>query len=142
MNRWPALLLSCLALCLVAAGCGSDDEDESGGSADTTGEKAAGDTAETTTDTGGAAAGGTVTVSMKNTEYVPRDVKVKVGDTIKWTNDDPFPHTVTKTSGPGAKFDSGTVDGGETYEQKFTAAGKIDYVCTIHPRQVGTVTVD
>ncbi len=140
MNRWPALLLSCLALCLVAAGCGSDDEDDSGGSADTTGEKAAGDTAEKTTGTGGAA--GTVTVSMKNTEYVPRDVKVKVGDTITWTNDDPFPHTVTKTAGPGPKFDSGTVDGGETYEQKFTTAGKIDYVCTIHPRQVGTVTVD
>ena len=142
MNRWPALILSCLVLSLVAMGCGSDDEDEGGGSAETTGEQAGGATTEKTTGDGGAAAGGTVTVSMKNTEYVPMDVKVKVGDTIKWTNDDPFPHTVTKTGGPGPKFDSGTVDGGGTYEQKFTSAGKIEYVCTIHPRQVGTVRVD
>jgi plastocyanin len=140
MNRWPALILSCLVLSLVAMGCGSDDEDEGGAGAETTGEQAGG--AKTEKTTGGAAAGGTVTVSMKNTEYVPMDVKVKVGDTIKWTNDDPFPHTVTKTGGPGPKFDSGTVDGGGTYEQKFTSAGKIEYVCTIHPRQVGTVRVD
>ena len=140
MNRWPALIVSCLVLSLVAMGCGSDDEDEGGAGAETTGEQAGG--AKTEKTTGGAAAGGTVTVSMKNTEYVPMDVKVKVGDTIKWTNDDPFPHTVTKTGGPGPKFDSGTVDGGGTYEQKFTSAGKIEYVCTIHPRQVGTVRVD
>ena len=142
MNRWPALLLSCLVLSLVAVGCGGDDEDDAGGQADTAGEKAAGDTAEKRAPSGGAGAGGTVTVSMKDTEYLPMDVKVKVGDTIKWTNDDPFPHTVTKTGGPGPKFDSGTVGGGETYQRKFTQAGKIDYVCTIHPRQVGTVTVD
>ena len=142
MNRSLALLLACLALSLVAMGCGSDDEDEGGGSAETTGEQAGGATTGKATGEGGAAAGGTVTVSMKNTQYVPMDVKVKVGDTIKWTNDDPFPHTVTKTSGPGPNFDSGTVDADGTYEQKFTKAGKIEYVCTIHPRQVGTVSVD
>ncbi len=138
MNRRSALLLSYLALCLLMAGCGSDEEGGGGSSAKTSGDKAAQETA----GTGGAAAGGTVTVSMKNTRYVPMDVEVKVGDIIKWTNDDSFPHTVTKTSGPGPKFDSGTVGGGETYQQKFTKAGKVDYVCTIHPRQVGTVSVE
>ena len=132
------LLLSCLALSLPVAGCGGDDGDD-GGSAGTT-QKTERQPAEETT--GAAKPGGAVTVSMKNTLFVPRDVKVKVGDTIRWTNDDPFPHTVTKTGGPGPKFDSGTVDGGEAYKQKFTQAGKIDYVCTIHPRQVGTITVD
>jgi plastocyanin len=142
MNRRLALLLSCLALCLVVAGCGGGDDEQDAGNAPTTGETPAQEGADKTTGAGGAAAGGPVTVSMKNTRYLPMEVRVKVGDTVKWTNDDPFPHTVTKSSGPGPKFDSGTVDGGETYEQKFTKAGKVDYVCTIHPRQVGTVRVD
>ncbi len=137
MNRCQALLLSCLALLLLpVSGCGGDDGGD-GGSAETTTEQQPAEE-----NTGGAEPGGAVTVSMKNTLFVPMDVKVKVGDTIEWTNDDPFPHTVTKSGGPGPKFDSGTVGGGETYEQKFTKAGKIDYVCTIHPRQVGTITVE
>ena len=136
MNKRLALLLSCLALCLLAAGCGSDDEGDDGNA------QSAQEPAEETTEAGGPEGGRTVTVGMKNTRYVPMDVKVKVGDTVKWTNDDPFPHTVTKSGGPGPKFDSGTVGEGDTYEQKFTRAGTIDYVCTIHPRQVGTVRVD
>ena len=68
--------------------------------------------------------------------------RVKAGGTITWTNEDSFAHTVTKGSGPGAKFDSGTVDGGGTFKHKFDTAGKIDYVCTIHPNQTGTITVE
>jgi len=30
----------------------------------------------------------------------------------------------------------------DTFEQTFDAAGKVDYVCTIHPNQTGTVTVE
>jgi len=136
MKKWFALLMSCLAVGLVS-GCGSDDE-ENGGSAETT-EKP---TEKPTDKPAGPKGVGKVAVSMKNTEYVPMDVKVKTGGTITWTNDDSFPHTVTKGSGPGPKFDSGTVDGGKTYEQKFSTPGKIDYVCTIHPNQTGTITVE
>ena len=35
MKRWLALLLACLALGLVVAGCGDDDDDD-GGDAQTT----------------------------------------------------------------------------------------------------------
>ncbi|MBA3298786.1 MAG: cupredoxin domain-containing protein, partial [Thermoleophilaceae bacterium] len=80
--------------------------------------------------------------SMKDIKFVPMDVTVKAGGTIKWTNDDSIVHTVTKTNGPGAKFDSGNVSGGETFEQKFEERGKIDYFCTIHPQQTGTITVE
>ena len=31
MKRWLALLLACLALGLVVAGCGDDDDDDGGG---------------------------------------------------------------------------------------------------------------
>ncbi|MGI9081648.1 MAG: cupredoxin domain-containing protein [Thermoleophilaceae bacterium] len=134
MNRWPALLISCLVLGLVA-GCGGDDEDD--GKADGGSVPTAEQPAETDATTGGGAA-----VSMKDIKFIPMDVTVKVGATIKWTNDDSIIHTVTKTSGPGGEFDSGNVAGGDTFEQKFEKPGKVDYVCKIHPQQTGTITVE
>lgn len=132
MKKWSALLLSCIVAGLVSAGCGSDDENDNGSAQ--TAEKPAEQPAEKPS--------GTVAVSMKNTLFVPMDVKVKAGGTIRWTNDDSFAHTVTKTSGPGPRFDSGTVNGGGTFERKFDQAGTLDYVCKIHPNQTGSITVE
>ncbi len=137
MNKWIALLLCVLAVGLVAAGCGGDDDEGEGGSAQTAEEPA-----DTSGGTGGAAAGGTVRVGMREIEYVPKDVKVKAGGTVRWTNSDSVTHTVTKEGGPGPKFDSGNMAVGATFEQKFDTPGKVDYVCTIHPNQTGTVTVE
>ena len=136
MKKLLVLLTACLALGLTFAACGDDDDDDGGGSASTP-------TTEQT-DTGGGAAkpsGGTEKVDMKDIQFVPKDVTVKAGTTITWTNSDQVPHTVTKEGGPGADFDSGNVDPGGTFEQTFDEAGKVDYVCTIHPGQSGTVTV-
>ncbi len=135
MKKWLGVLLSIAAVGLLA-GCGDDDED-SGGSAQTT-EQAPADTGGAT---GGTAAGRTVKVGMKDIQFVPKNVTVKVGDTVSWTNTDSVTHTVTKQSGPGTKFDSGNLDPGAKYEQKFNRSGKVNYVCTIHPNQTGTVTV-
>ena len=138
MKKWLVLLMSCLALGLVIGGCGSDDDDGDEGDNATTSEQPA----EKPPAESGRAAKSSLSVSMKDTKFVPMDVTVKKGGTIKWTNDDPFAHTVTKGSGPGPKFDSGSVDGGGTFTQKFDTAGKIDYLCTIHPNQTGTITVE
>ena len=127
------VLLAC-SVALVAAGCGDDDDDDGGATAPA--EQPAQEPS------GEEPAASAVKVSMKNTLFVPMDVKVKAGGTITWTNDDSFAHTVTKGSGPGPKFDSGTVNGGETYKRRFDAPGSIDYVCTIHPNQTGTITVE
>jgi plastocyanin len=83
-----------------------------------------------------------VTVDMKDIKYVPQDVSVKRGGTITWTNSDQVPHTVTKEGGAGPEFDSGNIDANKTYRRTFSAAGRIDYVCTIHPNQKGTITVE
>lgn len=84
---------------------------------------------------------GDVTIDMKDIKYVPAAATAKVGDTVVWTNSDSIPHTVTKQGGPGADFDSGTIPAGGTYQVTVKAPGKIDYVCTIHPNQTGTLTV-
>ncbi|MEK6229028.1 MAG: plastocyanin/azurin family copper-binding protein [Actinomycetota bacterium] len=137
-RRAPFTLVACLALGAFGAGCGGDDEESSGSNPAP---------AEEPADSGGGAAesGGkavkAVKVDMKDTTFVPMDATVAKGGTITWTNSDGFAHTVTKDSGPGADFDSGNVDGGATFKQKFAAAGKIDYLCEIHPGQTGTITV-
>lgn len=121
---------------LLAAGCGDDDEAATTAPAETTSEETTSE--ETTEESGGTDA---VAVSMENTQYIPEDVEVPSGGTITWTNDDPFPHTVTKEAGPGEDFDSGDLGAGDTFEQTFEDAGEIDYVCEIHPNQTGTISV-
>ena len=144
MKKWLALLMFCLALGLVAAGCGSDDDDD--GDSANTAEAPPADTSTTEqppAEKKGAAAGGTVPVKIVSGNlFKPMDVTVKAGQTVKWTNDDSVPHTVTKASGPGARFDSGTMNGGAVFSRKFDKPGNVGYVCTIHPGQSGTVTVE
>ena len=143
MSRWLALLLACLALGLVVAGCGGDDDDEGGDAAETT-EQPAEDTAAVDTGGGAAAGGESVEVGMKGIQFDPDSVTVKVGGTVKWTNNESVPHDVTKEDGPGAKFSSGNgnMQEGDTYEQTFKEAGKVNYVCTVHPNMKGAVTVE
>ena len=136
MKKLLVLLTACLALGLTFAACGDDDDDDGGGSASTT------TTEQTETEAPSAKNGETVTVDMKDIQFVPKNLTVKAGTTVEWTNSDQVPHTVTKDGGPGADFDSGNVDPGGTFEQPFEEPGKVDYVCTIHPGQAGTFTVE
>jgi plastocyanin len=126
------LSIAAISLVLIAGGlaaCGDDDDD--GGPATTP--------AATTPTAAEPAAGGEVKVSMKDIKYVPQDVTARAGQKITWTNDDPVAHTVTARS--GADFDSGTIQPGGKFSRTINQAGKIDYVCTIHPNQTGTITV-
>ncbi len=138
MKKLLVLLIACLALTIAA--CGDDDDDDGGGDS-------AGTTPTEQTDTGApppADKGGeTVTVDIPAISFEPANITVKAGTTVKWTNTDDLPHTVTKESGPGPDFDSGDLEPGTgEFEQTFDQAGTIDYVCTIHPGQAGSVTVE
>ena len=137
MTRWLAPALSCLVLGLAAPGCGGDDEDEGGGGA------GAARPAETSEQATGGGGGKTVKVGMRNIAFQPKSVTVAKGGTVVWTNQEAAPHDVTKTSGPGPDFKSGTGDlkTGDTYKRTFAAAGTIRYECTVHPGMTGTVVV-
>jgi plastocyanin len=144
MTRFLALLLACMALALVAAGCGDDDDDDGGGGgaatteepADTGGDDGSGGGGD---DDGGGGGGGTE-VSMADIAFDPAEVTVAVGDTVTWTNDDSVDHDVTADS-----FSSGDPGGmapGATFDHAFEEAGTFDYVCTVHPGMEGSVTVE
>jgi len=140
MKKTLLLVFACLALGLVATGCGGDDEADGGGSS-------ADQPAETAADTPSAEAGpakGAVAVSMKGIAFNPPDVTVKKGGTVTWTNDESVGHDVTKEDGPGPDFSSGNpgaMGEGDTFAHTFDTAGEIASVCTVHPHMTGTVPV-
>jgi plastocyanin len=136
MTKLLALILACLALGLVAAGCGGDDDDDGGGG---------GGASNTEEPAGGGGGGGGTQVSMKNVQFAPKDLSVKAGETITFTNDEAVAHDVHKTSGPGPDFASGPSGGmqeGDTFKLTLDKPGKYEYVCDVHaPGMAGTITV-
>ena len=139
MTKWLTLMVACLALGLVVAGCGGDDEnggDGGGAAADTT-------SAPQETDAGGGAtapAGGKEVV-MKDITFQPETVDVAKGDTVTWKNDDSVNHDVTADDDSFSSGDAGGMASGDTFEHTFDKAGSFKYVCTVHPGMEGEVVV-
>jgi plastocyanin len=138
MKRLLVLLMACLALGLVIAGCGDDDDDDSGNGG-------GGANTEQPADEGGGGGGGGAEVGMQNVQFDPADVTIKAGETVTWTNNEGVPHDVEKTGGPGPSFSSGPEGGmmeGDTFAQTFDQPGTYEYVCRVHaPGMAGTVEV-
>ena len=87
---------------------------------------------------GAAAKPATHAVSIEATNYKPGILSVKVGDTIVWTNNDPFPHTVTSEAGG---FDSHEIQAGKSWKYVARKKGNFPYICTLHPTMKGTLQV-
>jgi plastocyanin len=132
MRKWLALLVACGAL--VVAGCGGDDDSGGGGG---------GGGSQKPAESGGGG-GSSAQVSMKDIQFHPKDVTVKSGGTVTWTNDESVSHDV-EGSGPGGKFSSGPTGGmseGDMFKFTFKKPGTYKYVCRVHaPGMSGTVTV-
>jgi plastocyanin len=112
------------ALLLLAAGCGEEKSTGAG-------------TAGGSPDEPAAAGGGEAVVGkMKDILFVPDKVTVRVGQAVRWLNEDDVAHTVKAPS-----FESEKLRKGDVFEAEFSKPAKIDYVCTIHPSQKGTITV-
>ena len=80
----------------------------------------------------------TNTVTMvKSYKFDPAVVEVEAGDTVTWTNDDNFTHTVQVEGRPDHK-----VGRGDSVSIRFDKVGTYDYVCTLHSHDMhGTVIV-
>jgi plastocyanin len=78
-------------------------------------------------------------VIARNFMFAPASITVKAGTTVTWTNRDEEPHTVVSVSG---LFRSGALDTNESFSFKFDRPGTYQYVCTIHPRMIGTIVVE
>ena len=132
MKRIPLLLLAVAAL--AAAGCGGGSNKPKSAANPSNNGSASGNAPKTSTS--GAAGGKTVTIDMKNIAFNPKSVTVKVGQTVKWVNQDSAPHNVT-----GGPLHSPTFGNGGSFTFKPTKAGTISYVCTVHPGMTGKLIV-
>jgi nitrite reductase (NO-forming) len=80
--------------------------------------------------------------------FSPNLIRIKVGSTVTWTNNDNNLHTVTSgipnTPNAGQIFDSGLtalIMPTKTYSHKFTNTGEFSYFCRVHPTMVGKIVV-
>jgi plastocyanin len=147
MNRALAILTACSALAL-AAGCGSSKSSTttSKSSTSSTGTPKSGIVPNGKINYASPPANSPVKSGLVNIAYheisiEPDTLKVKVGSTLKWTNQDPVEHNVTSAGGP-TKFASKNFGEGGTFEIKVNAPGVIHYRCTLHPATMnGTIEV-
>lgn len=77
-------------------------------------------------------------VTIQNMAFTPQNLRVKVGQTVTWTNQDQILHTVTSDTGA---FESGNMNPGGTFSFTFTKAGTFSYHCAIHSGMKAQVTV-
>jgi plastocyanin len=79
-----------------------------------------------------------VKVTIDNFTFAPAELKLKVGDTVTWTNHDDIPHTVVSAG----KFRSKTMDTDNSFSFTFTSAGDYKYFCSLHPHMTGMIKVE
>ncbi len=131
-----------LSLAVVAtlslAACGSSDD----ASTAQKGAESSPSSSTTSTHAGHSSGSGTA-VEMRLIQYRPKQLDVKVGQEVTWTQNDAGFHTVTsgtveQTAGgvsgkPDSKFRSEQLATDETFKFTFDDAGTFTYFCEIHP---------
>lgn len=101
-----------------------------------------------------------VEVRIAQYKYYPDTVRVKVGQVIRWTNEDNVGHTVTFTKAdtapkaitsraqllalnrPKELYSSKLFAQGETWVARFDRPGKFAYICDPHPYMTAVVLVE
>lgn len=79
---------------------------------------------------------GTVHVTIEKLAFQPADIEVKAGETIEWTNKDPFAHTATVKGGWEVLIPPGKVA-----THVAGAGGTVDYYCRFHPNMKGRIRI-
>ncbi len=69
-------------------------------------------------------------VAITGFKFLPDTVKVPVGSTVTWTNNDTAPHTATVDA--GTEFSSPHITQNGTFSHQFTTAGTFIYHCAVH----------
>jgi plastocyanin len=86
-----------------------------------------------------------VNVAIGDNMFNPSQLEVKVGTTVRWTNNGTNKHNITSanltTASPQDTFKSQDLGNGESFSFTFTKPGTYVYRCTIHPNMTGTIVV-
>lgn len=71
-------------------------------------------------------------VTQKGKAFSTRKLQVKVGDTVKFVNEDPFAHNVFSLS-DAKSFDLGSYSQGGSKTVTLDKPGTIEVECAVHP---------
>ena len=100
-----AALAASLALIVVAAGCGESESSQPVA---------------------------TTEVAMaKSYRFDPKTIEIEAGQSVTWTNEDNFTHTVQIDDQVDHK-----VEQGESVSLKFDTPGTYHYICTLHSKDM------
>lgn len=85
-----------------------------------------------------ASSASTLEAKIDNFAFTPKELTVKAGSTVDWTNKDDTPHTVTSDNGV---FASPVMDTDQSFHYTFQKPGKFPFHCKLHPTMTGVVVV-
>jgi len=71
---------------------------------------------------------GRVVIDIRENEFICDELTMPAETQVIWTNSDEVEHSVVKTQGPGADFNSGPLEPGSTFSQTLDDTG--DYRIT------------
>lgn len=78
-------------------------------------------------------------VAIEHFAFAPPDVRVTVGDSVVWVNNDAFGHTTTADS---AAWSSPELGRGQRFLFVTTRPGRFPYHCAAHPVMRGALIVE
>jgi plastocyanin len=78
-------------------------------------------------------------VTITNFQFVPAEITVKVGDTIRWINQDFIPHTATAND---KSWDSKLINPDEEWELIVESDFFSSYFCLYHPSMKAKILID
>jgi plastocyanin len=85
-------------------------------------------------------------VSMDGFDFTPRELTIKVGEAVEWTNSaDPDWHSATHkpAAGENRLFDSPDLFAGDPpFSFTFNTAGQYEYFCRNHQEMQGKIKVE
>jgi amicyanin len=87
----------------------------------------------------GTGTGPTLDINIQFSAFSKTEMTVGVGSTVRWTNNDSMPHTVTGVG--NSVLNSPVLEKGQTYSYTFNQEGTFDYQCLIHPSMTGKIIV-
>jgi plastocyanin len=80
----------------------------------------------------------TIIIRMNGSAYIPETSTIKIGQPVRFINDDAAGHTATALDGT---FDSGYLGRGDSWQTTFSQTRTIHYSDMYHPRMQGTIVV-
>jgi plastocyanin len=81
-----------------------------------------------------------VVVVIRDYKFVPAQLSIKPGTTVRWVNEEKRTTHTVKFAGP-AGLESERLFPGDHFEHRFDQPGFVSYLCGPHPEMTGSIEV-